>query len=284
MVLKAEGLQRSGSFKFRGAYNAVRTLGEAGSPAGVCAASSGNHAQALALAARLCGRQATILMPRDAPPSKLAATQSHGAEVIAFDRYRDDREQLQAQLAAERGLHVVHPHDDPLVICGAGTTALELLQDAGDLDLLVVPVGGGGLIAGCATVARPIAPQIRVVGVEPRASDDVRRSKLSGRRERVVVGQTIADGQQLAAPGRHAWPIIDALVDDVVTVSDEQIVAAMTFLFERLKVVAEPSGASALAAVLAGAVPVRGGRAGIVLSGANVDAARFAGLTGGRGR
>ena len=220
-------------------------------------------------------------MPHDAPPSKRAATEGYGAEVIAFDRYGDDREQLMAQLAAERALHVVHPYDEPLVMAGAGTTALELFEDAGDLDVLVVPVGGGGLIAGCATVATSRSPAPRVVGVEPQASDDVMRSKRSGRRERVSVGATIADGQQLPTPGERTWPIIDALVDDVVTVSDEQIVAAMTFLFERLKVVAEPSGASALAALLAGAVPVDGRRVGVVLSGANIDAARFAALIGG---
>jgi threo-3-hydroxy-L-aspartate ammonia-lyase len=283
VALKAEGLQRAGAFKFRGAYNAVRTLAERGPLPGVCAASSGNHAQALALAARLCGTHATILMPQDAPPSKRAATESYGAEVIAFDRYGDDREQLQAQLAAERGLHVVHPYDDPLVMAGAGTSALELLEDAGDLDVLVVPVGGGGLIAGCATVVTARAPRTRVVGVEPSASDDVARSKRNGRRERVSVGPTIADGQQLATPGARTWPIIDALVDDVVTVSDAQIVAAMAFLFERLKVVAEPSGASALAALLAGAVPARGRRIGVLLSGANIDAARFAELVRGPG-
>ena len=281
VALKTEGLQRAGAFKFRGAYNAVRTLAEAGSPTGVCAASSGNHAQALALAARLCDTHATILMPHDAPAGKRAATERYGAEVIGFDRYRDDREQLQAQLAAERVLHVVHPYDDPHVMAGAGTTALELLQDAGDLDVLLVPVGGGGLIAGCATVVKTLAPGTRVVGVEPGASDDVARSKRSGRRERVSVGRTIADGQQLPTPGKRTWPVIDALVDDVVTVCDEQIVTAMTFLFERLKVVAEPSGASALAALLAGTVAVKGRRVGVVLSGANIDAARFASLVSG---
>ncbi len=281
VVLKAEGLQRAGAFKFRGAYNAVSTLAQTPSVAGVCAASSGNHAQALALAARLCGMHAAILMPRDAPPGKRAATESYGAEVISFDRYRDDREHLQAQLAAERGLRVVHPYDDPLVMAGAGTTALELFEDVGDLDVLVVPVGGGGLIAGCATVAAALAPSTRVVGVEPCASDDVRRSKLSGRRERVSVAATIADGQQLATPGTRTWPIIDALVDDVVTVSDAQIIAAMAFLFERLKIVAEPSGASALAALLAGAIEVGGLRVGVVLSGANIDTARFVALMGG---
>ncbi len=283
VTLKAEGLQRSGSFKFRGAYNAVSTLTGAAAIDGVCAASSGNHAQALALAARLCRVRAAILMPHDAPASKRAATEAHGAEVIAFDRYVDDREQLQAQLAAERGLQVVHPYDEPLVMAGAGTAALELLEDGGELDVLLVPVGGGGLIAGCATAVKALAPVTRVVGVEPQASDDVARSKAAGRRQRVAVAATIADGQQLPTPGQRTWPVIDALVDDVVTVSDEQIVAAMVFLFERLKVVVEPSGASALAALLAGAVPP-GRRVGVVLSGANIDVARFAALvTGARG-
>jgi threo-3-hydroxy-L-aspartate ammonia-lyase len=278
--LKAEGLQRAGAFKFRGAYNAVSSLSAGALEGGVLAASSGNHAQAVALAARLCATRATILMPRDAPASKRIATEGYGAQVVEYDRYADDRETLLAELSAQRGLHVVHPFDDPLVMAGAGTTALELLEDAGELDVLVVPVGGGGLISGCATVVKAVSPATRVVGVEPQASDDVTRSKASGRRERVEVGKTIADGQQLPAPGALTWPVIDALVDEVVTVSDEQIVAAMRLLFERLKVVAEPSGASALAALLAGGLHEVGSRVGVVLSGANVDAARFAALVG----
>ena len=278
VALKAEGLQRVGAFKFRGAYNAVATLAAAGALPGVCAASSGNHAQALALSARLCGTRAAILMPHDAPAAKRAATEGYGAEVIGYDRYADERDALQAQLAGERGWTIVHPYDDARVIAGAGTVALELLQDAGELDLLVVPVGGGGLISGCATVVAALSPTTRVVGVEPRASDDVARSKASGRRVRVTVGPTIADGQQLATPGELTWPIIDALVDDVVTVCDEEIVVAMRLLFERCKLVAEPSGACALAALLAGTVPAAGLRVGVVLSGANIAAERFAQL------
>jgi len=279
VALKAEGLQRAGAFKFRGAYNAVATLAQTGpSLRGVCAASSGNHAQALALAARLCETSATILMPHDAPAAKRAATEGYGAEVIGFDRYADDRDALQAQLAADRGAALVHPYDDARVIAGAGTAALELFEDGGELDLLVVPVGGGGLISGSAIVAAALSPATRVVGVEPRASDDVARSKAAGRRERVTVGPTIADGQQLATPGELTWPIIDALVDEVVTVSDEEIVAAMRLLFERCKLVAEPSGASALAALLAGRVPTAGLRVGVLLSGANIAAERFARL------
>ncbi len=281
VLLKAEGLQRIGAFKFRGAYNAISSLSADVLARGVCATSSGNHAQAVALAARLCGAEATILMPDDAPAGKLAATKGYGARVVGYDRYGEDREALVAALAAERGLHLVHPFDDPLVIAGAGTVALELLDDAGELDLLLVPVGGGGLIAGCATVAKALSPATRVVGVEPLASDDVARSKRSGRRERVAVGRTIADGQQLESPGRLTWPVIDALVDDVVTVTDEQIVDAMRLLFERLKVVAEPSGASALAALMAHGLHTAGSRVGVVLSGANIDSRRFAELVGG---
>jgi len=280
VLLKAEGLQRGGAFKFRGAYNAIAQLDAQALARGVCASSSGNHAQAVALAARLCGTSATILMPRDAPAAKRAATEGYGARVVEFDRYSEDREALTAALAAEHGLHLVHAYDDPRVIAGAGTTALELLHDGGELDLLLVPVGGGGLIAGCATAIKALAPSTRVVGVEPLASDDVTRSKASGRRERVVVGKTIADGQQLPTPGAITWPVIEALVDDVVTVTDEQIVVAMRLLFERLKVVAEPSGASALAALLAGGLHEAGSRVGVVLSGANVDAVRFAQLVG----
>ena len=279
--LKAEGLQRGGAFKFRGAYNAISSLAPEALARGVCAGSSGNHAQAVALAARLCGTRATILMPRDAPASKRAATEGYGAQVVEYDRYGEDREALVAALAARTGAAVVHPYDDPRIMAGAGTVALELLQDAGELDLLLVPVGGGGLISGCATVVKALSPATRVVGVEPLASDDVARSKASGRRERVAVGATIADGQQLPTPGANTWRVIDALVDDVVTVTDEQIVAAMRLLFERLKVVAEPSGASALAALLAGAQHEARSRVGVVLSGANIDAARFAQLVGG---
>jgi threonine dehydratase len=280
VLLKAENLQRAGAFKFRGAWNAVSALAP---ERGVVAASSGNHAQALALAAALHGTRATILMPHDAPASKRAATQGYGAEVIGFDRYADDREALARQLAHERGVTLVHPFDEPLVMAGQGTAGLELAQDAGELDVVVVPVGGGGLISGVATAIRAERPGARVVGVEPEASDDTRRSLRAGRRVRVTVGRTIADGQQLPTPGERTFPVISALVDDVVTVTDAEIVTAMRLLFERLKIVVEPSGASALAAVLAGHVALDGARAGVVLSGGNVDAQRFAQLVGAPG-
>jgi threo-3-hydroxy-L-aspartate ammonia-lyase len=274
VALKAENLQRGGAFKFRGATNAVAAL----RPDGVCSVSSGNHAQALSLAAREHGASATILMPRDAPASKRAATEGYGAEVIEFDRYTEDREALVRELAQERGLTLVHPYDEPLVMAGQGTVGLELAADVQDLDVVLVQVGGGGLIAGVATAIKALQPAARIVGVEPQASDDTARSLRAGERVSVEVRQTIADGQQLPTPGERTWPVIRALVDDVVTVSDEEIVAAMRLLFERLKVVAEPSGASALAALLAGRVELRGGTVGVVISGGNVDAARFASL------
>jgi threonine dehydratase len=281
VYLKAEGLQRAGAFKFRGAYNAVSSLDSSALRRGVATASSGNHAQALALAARLCGTSAVILMPHDAPALKRAATEGYGADVLTFDRYRDDREHLMEALAAERGLALVHPYDDPLVMAGAGTTALELVEQAGEIDVLLVPVGGGGLIAGCATAVKSLLPQARVIGVEPQAGDDVARSKAAGHRVRIAVMPTIADGQQAPTPGALTWPIISELVDDVVTVSDPEIVAAMRLLFERLKVVAEPSGACALAALLAGKLDASGLRIGVVLSGANIDARRFGELIAG---
>lgn len=276
--LKAETFQRGGAFKFRGAYNALSSLDPETLARGVCAVSSGNHAQAISLAARMCGTRATILMPADAPALKRAATEGYGAEVITFDRYADDREQLVRELAAQRGLRLVHPFDDPLVMAGQGTVALELLDEVDGLDMITVPVGGGGLLSGCATVGAALAPGSRIIGVEPEASDDTARSLASGRRERVTVGQTIADGQQTASPGELTWPIIQATVAAVVTVSDAEIVAAMRFLFERCKLVVEPSGASAFAALLAGKLDVTGLRVGVVLSGGNVGVDAFARL------
>jgi threonine dehydratase len=271
VLLKAENLQRVGAFKFRGAYNAVASLTDAERARGVATVSSGNHAQALALAARLYSAPAVILMPHDAPPAKVAATESHGAHVIRFDRYDQDREQLLAELVAERGLVPIHPYDDERIMAGQGTVALELIADAGPLDMLLVPVGGGGLISGCATAAEGV----RVIGVEPEAGDDVRRSLEAGERVRIPVPRTIADGQQLDTPGELTWEVIRERVDDVTVASDAEIVDAMRFLFERVKAVAEPSGACALAALLADRVDARGLRVGVVISGGNVSAERF---------
>ena len=276
--LKPESLQRIGAFKFRGAYNTVASLDPAERARGVVTASSGNHAQALSLAAQLHGTSATILMPEDAPPNKVAATEGYGARIVRFDRYADDREALMAAWRERDGLTIVHPYDDERVMAGQGTAALELLEDGGPLDLLLVPVGGGGLIAGCATAAAALCPECEVVGVEPEAGDDTKRSLAAGERVRVPVGRTIADGQQLDQPGEHTFEVIRARVSAVATISDTEIVDAMRFAFERLKLVLEPSGASALAALLSGHVEAAGRRTGVILSGGNVDVARFSAL------
>jgi threonine dehydratase len=275
VFLKPENLQRGGAFKFRGAYNKIASLD---APAGVAAFSSGNHAQAVAIAASLLGTTAVILMPEDAPAAKLAATRGYGAEVVTYDRWSEDREALGAALAADRRLELVRPYDDPLVMAGQGTAALELLEDAGPLDALVVPVGGGGLIAGCATVAKGLGPRTRVIGVEPEAGNDTQRSLAAGERIDNGVPQTIADGLQANVPGELTFEVNRRRVDEIVTVSDAELVAAMTFAFDRLKLVLEPSGAAALAALLAGRVGVHG-RVGAVLSGGNVGVERFRELT-----
>ena len=280
VLLKAENLQRAGAFKFRGAYNAVASLSPAERARGVATVSSGNHAQAVALSAALNGLHAAILMPKDAPPSKRAATEAYGAEVVLFDRYGQDRETLLAELVAERGLVPIHPSDDPRVMAGQGTAALELLEDAGPLDVMLVCLGGGGLLSGCATALAGLSPDTRVFGVEPEAGDDFVRSLRAGERVRIDVPRTIADGQQLPIPGELTFPVIQRHVEDVVTVSDDEIVAAMRVLFERAKTVAEPSGASALAALLAGRIDVAGARVGVTISGGNVTAERFAELVG----
>ncbi|HEU4657986.1 MAG TPA: pyridoxal-phosphate dependent enzyme [Capillimicrobium sp.] len=282
VVLKAESLQRVGAFKFRGAYNALASMPEAERARGVVCASSGNHAQAVALAARLHGVPCVAIMPHDAPASKVAATAGYGAELVRYDRYEQDRDELLLAEVAARGMARVHAYDDERVMAGQGTVALELLDEAPDVDLLVVPVGGGGLVSGCSTVVRALrGDAARVVGVEPEAGDDVRRSLAAGERVSVPVPRTIADGQQTSAPGELTFPVIRERVDAVEVVSDDEIVAAMRFLFERCKLVAEPSGACALAALLAGRVALDGARrVGVVVSGGNVDAARFASLVG----
>jgi threonine dehydratase len=273
VFLKAECFQRSGAFKFRGAYNKLATLAEGRD---VIAYSSGNHAQAVALAARLRGVRATIVMPEDAPAAKLDATRGYGAEVVTYDRWTESREEIGARLAQERGLELVKPFDDPQIMAGQGTTALELLEDVPELDVLVVPVSGGGLIAGCATVARSLSPATRVIGVEPAGGDDHARSRAAGARVRVDIPRTIADGLGAPEPGELTWQVNSELVDDFVAVDDAEMVEAMTFLFDRLKVVVEPSGAVGVAALMHGRIPR--GRVGIVLSGGNVGAARFAEL------
>ena len=276
--LKAECFQRGGAFKFRGAYNKISSLAEDALQRGVIAYSSGNHAQAVAIAAGLLGTHATIVMPEDAPAAKLDATRGYGGEVVLYDRWTESREEIGARLAEERGLELVRPYDDPLVMAGQGTAALELLEEGPHLDLLLAPVSGGGLIAGCATAAKARRPEIRVAGVEPEAGDDTRRSLAAGERVRIDVPRTIADGLQAPEPGELTFEVNRRLVDEIVTVTDGEIVDAMTFLFDRLKLVVEPSGAVGVAALLSGKLEARGAQVGVVISGGNVGAGRFAEL------
>ncbi|MFI6347103.1 pyridoxal-phosphate dependent enzyme [Streptomyces sp. NPDC050560] len=278
--LKCENFQRVGAFKFRGAYHAASRLTPAELAGGLAAYSSGNHAQAVALAARELGTRAVILMPEDTPRAKLAATAGYGAEIVTYDRYTGDRVALGAALAAERGLTLIPPYDHPHVIAGQGTATLELLEETGELGALVVPVGGGGLISGSATAAKGLYPGIAVFGVEPEAGDDTRRSFEAGRRVAVPVPRTIADGLAGDTPGELTFEFTRRLVDGIALVGDEEIRAAMRFAFERLKIVVEPSGAVGLAALLSGRVAPLPPRVGVLVSGGNTDAGRFAELIG----
>ena len=267
-----------GAFKFRGAYNRVAQLTPEQRRGGVIAFSSGNHAQGVALACKLLGVPAVIVMPSDAPQLKVAATQSYGAEVVHYDRYTEDRAAIAKRLAGERGATVVPPFNDADIVAGQGTATLELLEDVGSLDLIVCPVGGGGLLSGTAIAAHGVDPKIQVYGVEPQAGDDFKQSLNKGERIHIDVPNTIADGQQTQSPGEITFRIAQEQGAQIVTVTDDQIREAMRFAFERLKIVIEPSGASALAAVLGGAIPIAGKRVGVIISGGNVDAKRFAEL------
>ncbi|HZG02792.1 MAG TPA: threo-3-hydroxy-L-aspartate ammonia-lyase [Streptomyces sp.] len=281
VFLKCENLQRVGAFKFRGAYHAASRLAPEQVARGLAAYSSGNHAQAVALAARELGTTAVILMPEDTPRSKKDATAGYGAEIVTYDRYTGDRVALGEALAADRGLTLIPPYEHPHVIAGQGTAALELIEEVGELDALVVPVGGGGLIAGSATAAKGLRAGIRVIGVEPEAGDDTKRSLEAGRRVTIPVPRTIADGQAAETPGELTFSVNRRLVDEIALVTDDQIRDAMRFLFERLKTVVEPSGATALAALLAGRIAPVPRRIGVVLSGGNIGAQRFAELLAG---
>lgn len=268
--LKAEHLQRAGAFKFRGATNAISSLDPAARGRGVVAFSSGNHAQAVALAARLFAVPATIVMPADAPAVKRDATLGYGAEVVSYDRYREDRRAIAVALANDRGATVIPPYDDPMVMAGQGTVALELLEQVPDLDLLVVPVGGGGLVSGCAVAARGLRPDIEVVGVEPAGRRAARDAMAAGDVVHVPVPHTFLDGQQTPEVGRGPLAVLRHAVDRVIGVEDVDAGRAVAWLATRTKQVVEPSGASALGAVLAGTVDVTGRRVGVVLSGGNV--------------
>jgi threonine dehydratase len=278
LFFKCENFQRMGAFKFRGAYNAIARFSDEQKKAGVLTYSSGNHAQAIALSARLMGIKAAIIMPHDAPELKVRATKGYGGEVIVYDRYKENREEIGARLAKERGMTLIPPYDHPDVICGQGTAAKELIEEAGQLDVLLVPLGGGGLLAGCALAAATLSPSCKVIGVEPEAGNDGQQSLRRGEIVDIPVPQTIADGAQTTHLGQHNFAVIRRFVDDIVTVSDEQLKATMRFFAERMKMVAEPTGCLAAAAALHGAYPVAGKKVGILISGGNVDLARFAQL------
>jgi threonine dehydratase len=278
LFFKCENLQRMGAFKFRGAYNAIARFSDAQRAAGVLTYSSGNHAQAIALSASLAGIRSAIIMPHDAPALKVRATRAYGGEVIVYDRYKENREEIGRRLAQERGMTLIPPYDHPDVICGQGTAAKELIEEAGQLDVLLVPLGGGGLLAGCALAASQLSPNCKVIGVEPEAGNDGQQSLRSGRIVDIGVPQTIADGAQTSHLGQHNFGVIQRLVDDIVTVSDAQLVETMKFFAERMKMVVEPTGCLAAAAALHGAYPVEGKKVGILISGGNVDLARFAQL------
>ncbi len=276
LFLKCENLQRVGAFKFRGAFNAVSRLSDEERSRGVITHSSGNHAQALALVCRILGVKATIVMPEDAPAMKLAATRDYGAEVVVYDILKDTREAISSRLAAEHGYTLVPPYDHPHIVAGAGTAALELFQEVGDLDYLFVPCGGAGLLSGCAIAAKAMCPGCKVIGVEPAAGDDATRSFKTGVLQTVHNPHTIADGARTPYLGKVTFPLVRQHVDDMMTVEDEDLVRTMYFVWTRMKLVVEPTGVLGLAAVFNHRYDVAGKRVGAVISGGNVDVAQAA--------
>jgi threonine dehydratase len=269
LFFKCENLQRMGAFKFRGAYNALSQLGPEERKRGVLAFSSGNHAQAIALAGKLLGIKTLIVMPENAPKVKLEATRGYGAEVVMY-RKDEDRETVATRLAKERGMVTIPPFNHPHIIAGQGTAAKELIEDAGALDMLVVPCGGAGLLSGCAIAARQLAPSCHIVGVEPAAGDDVTQSFRTGKIVTIPVPDTIADGARTTAPGSVTFPLVQRYVNEMATVTDEELLPAMFWLWERMKIVVEPTGALGFAALFHRKLQARG-KVGIVLSGGNVD-------------
>jgi threonine dehydratase len=278
VFFKCENFQRMGAFKFRGGFNALAQFTPEQRKRGAFAFSSGNHAQAIALSARILGMPATILMPHDAPAAKLAATRGYGAEVVTYDRFRQDRDALATKLAADRGMTLIPPFDHPHVIAGQGTAARELFDEVGGLDHLFVPLGGGGLISGCALAARALSPDCKVYGVEPEAGNDGQQSLRSGQRVKIDVPRTIADGAQTQQLGQITFPIIQRNVSDIFTATDAQLTHAMRFYAERMKMVVEPTGCLSLAGAQASGVDLKGARVGVLISGGNVDLAQFATL------
>ena len=278
LFFKCENFQRMGAFKFRGAYNAISQFAPEQMRGGVVAFSSGNHAQAIALSARLLGTKAVIIMPNDAPKVKIEATKDYGAEVILYDRYTEDREEIGRRLSQERGLTLIPPYDHAHVMAGQGTLALELFEEVGDLDMLVVCLGGGGMLSGCAIVAKHINPKCIVIGVEPEAGNDAQQSFRSGKIVHIESPKTIADGAQTQHLGNLTFPVIQKCVDDIGTVTDDQLVNAMSFFASRMKMIVEPTGCLAAAYAFNTKAKISGKKVGIVLSGGNVDLVRFAAL------
>ncbi len=272
---KCENLQRMGAFKFRGGYNALAQFSAEQAKNGALAFSSGNHAQAIALSARILGMPAVIVMPQDAPAAKLAATRGYGAEVVTFDRFTEDREAISTRIAQERGMTLVPPYNHPDVIAGQGTAALELLQDVPDLDYLFTPLGGGGLLSGTLLSAKAMAPGCKVYGVEPEAGNDAQQSLRKGEIVKIATPKTLADGAQTQALGELTFAIIRRDVTDILTASDAQLVETMRFYAERMKMVVEPTGALSLAAARHGGLDLKGKRVGILISGGNVDLASY---------
>ena len=280
VFFKCENLQRGGAFKFRGAYNRLVALSPEERARGVVAFSSGNHAQGVALAARELGIQAAVVMPTDAPALKLAATEGYGAEVVRYDRLTEDREAIARRLADERGATLVPPYDHPLIMAGQGTAALEFIEEVQTLDWLLLPVGGGGLLSGCAVAATGLLPQIKVVGVETETSNDWEQSLAAGHAVRIEPPDTIADGMRTQQPGALTFPIVQRLVERVMTVSDQEVKEAMRFLLLRMKLLVEPTGAVPVALLLSGRLDLRGQRVGVILSGGNADPALVAEIVG----
>ncbi|HET6267013.1 MAG TPA: pyridoxal-phosphate dependent enzyme [Acidobacteriota bacterium] len=275
VFFKAENLQRAGSFKFRGAYNKIKAESEKAKVPAVVAYSSGNHAQAVSLTASLLGIRATIVMPKDAPRLKVDATRGYGAEVVFYDRYTESREAIGQRIAREQNALLVPPFDDYLVMSGQGTAAAELLERVPDLDILITPASGGGLIAGCATAAKHLNPRIIVCGTEPEAGNDIYQSLKAKERIKIPVPRTIADGLQTASPGELTFPILLKLVDKIFLVSDQELIETLLFCLERMKILVEPSGIAAAAAVLFRKDDFAGKRVGVVLSGGNIDPDRL---------
>jgi threonine dehydratase len=276
LFFKCENFQRMGAFKFRGAYNSIAKFTDEQRARGVLTYSSGNHAQAIALSASLVGIKSAIIMPHDAPALKVQATKGYGGEVIIYDRYKENREEIGRRLAEERGMTLIPPYDHPDVICGQGTAAKELIDEVGPLDVLLVCLGGGGLLAGSALAAAHLSPGCKIIGVEPELGNDGQQSLRKGEVVHIDVPDTIADGAKVTHVGNHNFAVIQRLVDDIITVSDAQLISTMKFFAERMKMVVEPTGCLAAAAALNHTMPLQGKRVGVLISGGNVDLAAFA--------